>query len=226
VFAYITPALLNDGDHFRYGVLEALTLATVNDSNRYPLHAAGLVRHGTVLLLAGPSGSGKSTLVYAAMSAGLDVLADDSVYVQTRPEFRVWGAPGSLYLRPDTRRHFAELSALKSAVLSNGKTKLAVPVDRERAVPMSVPAPRVGVVLLARAGGPVSLKTASPRTIESALARDLSLAFARHGSNMQTAIRALAAPGGWRLTLSPRPAEALPFLERIFDQLDRRRLSV
>ena len=222
VFAYVTPALMADRAHFRYSVLEALTLTTVNDSDRYPVHAGGLVRNGTVLLLAGHSGSGKSTLVYAAMRSGLNVLSDDAVYVQTHPAFRIWGAPGRLYLRPEARRHFAELSSLESVVLANGKTKVMVPVDRARAAPVAVVAKRVGVVLLARGRGSVSVRAVSPRTLESALTRDLALPIARYGSNMRTVVRRLTARGGWRLTISPRPAESLPFLHRIFDWLDRR----
>jgi hypothetical protein len=222
VFAYVTPALLADTSHFRYGVLEALTLTTVNDSDRYPVHAGAVVRDRTVLLLAGPSGSGKSTLVYAAMRSGLRVLSDDAVYLQTRPTFRIWGAPGHLYLLPETRRHFVELSDLESAVLSSGKTKLAVPVERNRTVPVPISADRVGVVLLARGPGPASLKRVSRRMVESAMSRDLSLPFARYGSNMKTVVRRLAAPGGWRLKVSSDPWHALPFLVRVFDELDRR----
>ncbi len=223
VFIYFTPALLADRGHFRYGVLEALTLMAVNGRGRYPVHAAALVRKNTVLLLAGPSGSGKSTLAYAAMSAGFNVLADDAVYLQTQPDFRIWGMPGRLYLRPESRRHFPRRSMLQPTVLANEKTKVVVPVDRDRAAPAQVRVGRVGVVLLERSDGPVLVKRVSPRALQSTLADDLRLPLQRYGSNMRDAIRRLAAPGGWRVTLSSDPADALPLLQDIFDELDRRK---
>ena len=49
VVAYVTPALVSERDHFRYGLLEALTLALLTRLDRQPLHAAALVRGGTGL---------------------------------------------------------------------------------------------------------------------------------------------------------------------------------
>ena len=45
-FARVTPALVRDREHFRYGVLEALTLWMLTALDRQPLHAAALERDG------------------------------------------------------------------------------------------------------------------------------------------------------------------------------------
>ena len=50
---------------------------------RYGVHAGGVARDGRAILLAGSSGSGKSTLTLACVSAGLDFMADDLVFLRT-----------------------------------------------------------------------------------------------------------------------------------------------
>jgi hypothetical protein len=64
--AYVTPTLVAAGAHFRYGVVEALTLFLVTGADRFPVHASALLTGDTAILLCGPSGAGKSTLAYAA----------------------------------------------------------------------------------------------------------------------------------------------------------------
>ncbi|MGH7551764.1 MAG: hypothetical protein ACREMQ_01895, partial [Longimicrobiales bacterium] len=107
---YATPALVRDREHFRYNMLEAVTLAVLSRQDRTPFHAAALMRGDTALLLAAPSGLGKSTLAYAGARAGLKVLAEDLVFLQRRP-LRVWGWPGALHLPADAAAHFPELVA-------------------------------------------------------------------------------------------------------------------
>lgn len=102
-FARITATLLEDRPRFREEVLEALTLGLLTRFDRQPLHAAALVREGRAVLLAGPSGSGKSTLAFAAARAGMDVLSEDTVFLQGSPHIRVWGtARGFRLLVDDT----------------------------------------------------------------------------------------------------------------------------
>ncbi|MBI4503664.1 MAG: hypothetical protein HY700_21185, partial [Gemmatimonadetes bacterium] len=222
VFIYATPTLLADRVHFCHGLLEALTLTTINALDRSPLHAGALVRDGSVLLLTGASGQGKSTLVYTAMRAGMDVLADDAVYIQLRPELRLWGVPSRLYLLPDVRGVFPELGSLEPTVLANGKTKLVIPTDPARRPMLPVRAGRVGAVILRRSTGPVSLARVSAADIRSTLQADLETWFALLGDTMEEVIGRVAGDGGWLLTLSANPLEALPCLSRVFDELDRR----
>ena len=129
--AEVGEGLVDDREHLRCGVLEALALFMLARRDRDPLHAAAVMRGGTALLLAGPSGVGKSTLVYAAARAGLQVLSEDAVYLQLDP-FRVWGMPRFVHLTPASVRFFPELEGIRPKLLANGKTKLALNL-RERA---------------------------------------------------------------------------------------------
>src|SRR4029079_16036214 len=105
-YGYVTPELVGERAHFRYGMIEALTFMLASDLDRHPLHAAVVVRNGSALLLHGASGTGKSTLAYAAARAGLRSLSEEVVYLQLEPEFRVWGLPGRLHLPGDAPARF------------------------------------------------------------------------------------------------------------------------
>jgi hypothetical protein len=217
--ARVTEALLADRRHFRYSVLEALTLALITRLDREPLHAGGLVRGGSALLLAGPSGTGKSTLVYAAARAGFSVLAEDAVFLQLDP-FRVWGMPSFVHLSPDARRFFPELDGRAPELRPNGKMKIAVSLEEMGAAAARPMAERAGVCLLARGDGPPRLEPLSPDEVIEALAAQMEEGFDHFAGSIGERIRAFAAHGGWRLHLPPHPGEALPFLHEMFDALD------
>jgi hypothetical protein len=209
---YITPSLLHDALHLQYAILEPLTLVLVEACGRYPVHAAAVARGATALLLAAPGGTGKSTLAYAAFRSGLEVLSDDASYVQWEPQLRIWGHPGRLHLQPDAGIHFPELRDSVPTQLPNGKTKIVVPVK----LPSREPAiKRIGVCLLVRDGGASAVERVSASEIETALAAELASELMMFGDPMRTTLRWLAKDGGWRLTLSDRPAEAVPLLGEI-----------
>jgi hypothetical protein len=69
--------------HLRYELIEfaVFTLAT-RGQGLVPLHGACVGRHGRGILLLGASGSGKSTLALHSLLRGLDLLAEDAVFVQ------------------------------------------------------------------------------------------------------------------------------------------------
>lgn len=216
--ARVTPALLRDGERFRTGVLEALTLWMLTAQDRQPLHAAVLERDGAALLLAGASGVGKSTLVYAALRAGLRVLTEDCAFLQDGPVPRVWGLPGGVHLLPDAVRWFPELGDRAPVRRANGKRKIAVDLHAAGAAAPPRGVERVGVCLLAR--GPLpALEMLSPHAVETELAAGLEPGFHRFAGTIGAPIRALAARGGWRLTLPASPHDAVPLLHRMFDEL-------
>jgi hypothetical protein len=76
-------AMLAHRQLLRYELIEfaAITLAT-RVQGLVPLHAGCVGRRGKGVLLLGSSGTGKSTLTLHAALAGLDFLAEDSVFVQ------------------------------------------------------------------------------------------------------------------------------------------------
>lgn len=219
--ACITPPLLADVNHFRYGVLEALTFFLLSSHNRQPVHAAALERNGSALLLAGASGVGKSTVAYAGLTAGMKVLSEDVVYLQSRPALRVWGNPGFLHLPVDSRRHFPELNTKPPMLRANGKLKIAVDLRAAGGVPTRPFVETVGTCLLRRGGATPTLERLGPEDLEAALIRNLEPGFDRFATSVGPVIRrAVQQNGGWRLSLNDRPQEALPLLFRLFDALE------
>jgi hypothetical protein len=217
--AYITPALLvGDRAQVRYSMIEGLTLMLVTARDRYPVHAAAVMRGPVALLLAGPPGSGKSTLAYQAHRQGLRVLSDDAAYVQLTPTFRLWGMLGPVRLLPTTRAHFPELAGETPAWLANGDEKLLVPVVGEWPEPPV--ATRAGVCLVERTGGAASCARVSATEVQTSLEAGLGVSRVRFGDALHNALARLAGRGGWRLSLSANPADALPFLDQMLIELN------
>ena len=79
----VVPSLLKHQRLVRYELIEfaAVMLAT-RAQGLVPLHAGCVGARGRGVLLLGASGAGKSTLALHAALAGLDFLAEDSVFVQ------------------------------------------------------------------------------------------------------------------------------------------------
>ncbi|HEU0014863.1 MAG TPA: hypothetical protein VFQ45_14345 [Longimicrobium sp.] len=209
----ISPTLLGDRTRLRGGVLDALTLWLLTALDRQPLHAAGIARGDAALLLAGPSGVGKSTTAYAAMRAGLDVLAEDGVYLQESPVPRVWGMPGFVHLHPGAARWFPELAGLAPITRANGDVKLAIPTARPR-----TGVARAGICLLAR-GDAAGVERVGADEVERALLGEMEPGFDRFAATIGGPVRRLASRGGWRLTLPPSPPDAVPLLRRVLDEL-------
>jgi hypothetical protein len=211
----VTEELLGDRQHFRYGVLESVTLCMLSSRDRQPVHAAAITRANAVLVLAGPSGTGKSTLAYAAATRlGCRILAEDVVNVQMRPALRLWGLPGFLHLPPHAARHFPELARNAPTLSANGKTRIAVALERIGALPHSPFATRAGICILERGDGPASLEPLEPAAVVAALTTKLEPGFDVYADTVGDCLAAMAAAGGWRLRTTARPADAYPLLDR------------
>jgi hypothetical protein len=69
--------------HLRYELIEfAVFVLAARTLRLVPLHGACIGRDGRGVLLLGSSGSGKSTLALSSLLQGLDLLAEDAVFVQ------------------------------------------------------------------------------------------------------------------------------------------------
>lgn len=212
--ARVTTGFLKQPAHFRYSVLEAMTLFIVTALDRQPIHAAAVMRGRTALLLAGRSGVGKSTLAYAALQAGLGVLSEDCVFLQEAPVPRVWGLPGFVHLHADAVRWFPELRHVSARVRNAGDVKLAVP---SRGAVVGVE--RAGICLVARGARP-GLERLPPAEIERAFVENLEQGFDLFADTIGPRVHRLAEHGGWRLTLPDSPRDAVPYLVRMLDALD------
>ena len=54
------------------------------------------------------------------------------------------------------------------------------------------------------------------------MSEGVGIARVMFGDGMEEAIARVAAGGGWRLSLSDDPADAIPFLDAIFTALEQR----
>ncbi|HEY9225825.1 MAG TPA: hypothetical protein VIP11_04210 [Gemmatimonadaceae bacterium] len=197
--AYVTTTLVADHELFRTAVLEAATLALLSHFDRHPIHASAIARNNRAVLLAGASGAGKSTLAHLAHGAGFDVLSEDHVWIQLAPCLRVWGRPGhARLLDGDGDR--------KSVVALAGANRISCHV-----------ADAATLCVLDRGSRP-SLERLDASAIVDFLTRDIAPGFDRFPERNLPVANALAGSGGWRLTLTSDPRDALPFLEEMLNQ--------
>ena len=156
----------------------------------------------TAVVLAGPSGSGKSTLSLAAMARGLQILSDDTVYIQLQPRLRIWGFPRPVHVFPADAPGFIQETRLRG-----GKLKAVVPVPPRSELPV---ADHAAVVVLER-GEAVRLQPIAPSVAAAALSR-LEPGFDLLARESAAAIAAVTALGCWRLTLTRDPGAAIDAL--------------
>ncbi|HEY7898026.1 MAG TPA: hypothetical protein VIC03_06400 [Gemmatimonadaceae bacterium] len=211
---YASNGLVCDEAYFRHQYLEAATLALATHFDRQPLHAAAIRRNDRAVLLLGPSGAGKSTLAYAAHSAGLDVLSEDIVWMQLDPATRIWGRPQSIHLLRGAEEHFPELRHSQISSQPNGKQKITVQLKRS-AHAESIAVDDVVVCLLERDRGAAQLSHVDRDEMHFALMQDAAAGFDRYPERRAECAHVLSANGGWRLTLSPDPHDALVLIDEL-----------
>lgn len=185
-------------------VTDTLLLFLLTRSGRVPMHAAAFVCGTVAVLLAGPSGSGKSTLTLAAMSRGLRILSDDTVYIQLQPRLRIWGFPRPVHVFPADAPGFIGATRLRG-----GKLKAAILTPPPREPPV---ADQAAVVLLER-GKNIRLEPVAASVATAELSR-LEAGFDLLARESAKAIEAVTARGAWRLTLARDPDRAIETIIR------------
>lgn len=199
-WARVARRLAGDPAGLAAQVVDTLLLFLVTRAGRTPLHAAGVMLDDVAVALAGPSGSGKSTLALAAMERGLPILSDDTLYIQLQPSLKVWGLRRPLHVFPQDAPRFTQGTRLRG-----GKRKAVAPMAA-----FGGPAERAAVVLLER-GEALALARLDAAETATGLSR-LEPGFDLLAKESAAAAQALAANGGWRLTLSRDPGAAIDFL--------------
>lgn len=216
--AYVSRERLADRSSFRHDVLEALTWALLTRFDRQPFHAAALAVDDAVLLLAGGTGSGKSTLAYAAARAGIEVLTDDIVFLQSTPAIRVWGMPAPVRLLPDAAAHFDELAGIDPVQLHNGKKKVVAPPG-DACIPRAYD--RCIMCVLGPRQSVPELRRITSAELLSALDLHGESGFDVFAESIAPVVQALARNGGWMLHPSAAPADSVPPLRVMLAGLSR-----
>ena len=128
---FVSPSALERPALVRYGYIESTVLAMLEYCRGYfSIHAAGVARNGVGVAVHGAAGSGKSTLAIACARQGLQVFAEDGVFVHmsdTGLEFT--GLPWTQRLLADSVGFFPELADLAPTRQPNGELKLEVDLD-------------------------------------------------------------------------------------------------
>ena len=187
-------------------LVNTVVLFLVAHRGRIPIHASAVMLGDDAVILAGRSGSGKSSLALAADRASLPILSDDTVFVQTEPSFRVWALPQSVHVfEKDAPANSGGAMRLRS-----GRWK--------RALPISEPKQRAerAILCVLVKGDRVALEPMPEDEAAARLMENPEPGYEFYGARSVAAIRALAAGGCWRLTLSADPAEAIELVKRTF----------
>jgi hypothetical protein len=151
--------------HLRCELIEfAVFVLATRGIGLVPLHAACVGRNGRGVLLLGDSGSGKSTLALHGLLQGLELLAEDAVFVHPR-SFLATGVPNYLHLRSDALDLVAD-DAIRARVSHapvirrrSGVLKFEVDLRRGCGRPAPRPLALVGAVFVSAqpAGDPDAL---------------------------------------------------------------------
>ncbi len=129
--AYFSAALLDERDYFCTDFLESFVYMTIQRHWATPLHAAGVVRDGLGICLAGNSTAGKSTLAYFCAKSGYQLLSDNGVWLLNAADNPgLLGNPSRLRLRLPARKLFPELGHLPVSHRANDNEFVAVPTEQ------------------------------------------------------------------------------------------------
>jgi hypothetical protein len=207
--------------HLRYELIElaALTLST-RAQQLIPLHAACIAKRGRGVLVMGKSGAGKSTLTLASMAAGLQVLAEDSVFVHPRSG-RATGVASFVHLRrsavplvadPILRERIRASPVIRRR---SGARKFRFDLRHWPAALAPAPVTLVGVIFLSERSsrGGAILRPVSPRVLSREMRREQP--YAMRQEQWEEFERSLLARGGFRLLRGERPGEAVQVVRRL-----------
>jgi hypothetical protein len=187
-------------------LINTLVLFLVGHAGRVPLHASAVMLDGTAIVFSGASGAGKSTLALAASRAGLALLSDDTVFVQTSPVFRLWSLAGAIHVFAKDAPPDSD-GAMRFRA---GRWKRSLIAPERRHVAYEA------VLCVLERGDAVSLTPLMAEDAVHSLIANPEPGYQFYGDASVAAARALAGKGAWRLTLSADPMEAIALILQHF----------
>jgi len=127
-FCHLSAKTAADHAWFRWHFLEGIVYMMLAQERVTPVHAAGVERNGSGVLLCGNSGAGKSTLAYACARAGWTYIGDDSIMLLSNSDDRIGiGKPHQVRFCDDAPELFPELLPYTTRARPNGKIAMEVP---------------------------------------------------------------------------------------------------
>jgi hypothetical protein len=216
----IERELLRFPYHLRYELIEfAVSTLVARAQNLMPLHAACVGSGGRGLLLLGASGAGKSTAMLHCALAGLDLVAEDSLFV-TPDTLRATGVANFLHIRRESLRFLqareaAELLRSPTIRRRSGVEKLEIDLRRARFRLAPRPVELVGVVELCprRAGAGASFTALGSRQLLARL-RD-SQPYAKGFRGWRLFSRAVRRLPAFELSRGRHPNETVEVLQQL-----------
>jgi hypothetical protein len=215
--------MLQHAYHLRCELIEfAVFILAAYGLGLVPLHGACVGRHGRGVLLLGGSGSGKSTLALHGLLQGLDLLAEDAVFV--RPgDLLATGLANFLHVQSDALAGLGDAAAQRwisaSPVIRRRSGVEKFEADLRRAPAPACLAPRplqlAGIVVLSRerAGGPQALVPLHGDALAACLPVDQAYAMGQPGWDRFVGW-AMQAPAH-RLLRGAHPGDSVDAIERL-----------
>jgi hypothetical protein len=201
----IFPDVLPDENAVRESI-NTVVMYLVAQAGRIPVHASAVMFGDRAIVLAGRSGAGKSSLAMAADRAGYPVLSDDTIFVQTKPEFRIWALPQAIHVFEKD----APAGAANGTRFRSGRWKHTLPITAPR-----FRAEQAVLCVLAH-GDDVALEPMPEADAIEVLTRDPEPGYEFYGDRAVEAVGAVARGGTWKLTLARDPAAAIAALAAVF----------
>ena len=211
--------------HVRYELIEfAVFLLAPRVLNLVPLHGACVGRDGFGVLLLGASGAGKSTLALQALLDGMQILAEDSLFVHAESLLGT-GVPNFLHLKHDTLRFVDDPAARawieNAPVIRRRSGVVKYEADLRERTGLAAPAPMriVAAVFVSDEPGDATRGLLEPVPWEFAapmLASDQPYGAGQVG--WDRFVQRIARAGVYRLRRGAHPREAIGALAPLFDR--------
>lgn len=216
--------MLQHAYHLRCGLIEfAVFILATRAIGLVPLHGACVGRNGRGVLLLGGSGSGKSTLALHGLLQGLELLAEDAVFVHPA-DLLATGVPNYLHLKGDALDFVADDAVRRWVAHSpvirrrSGVRKFEVDLRQEYGRPATRPLSLVGTVFVSAqpADSPDTLLTPLDAR-EAGLLLDADQPNASRQPGWQPFKRKILDRGIHQLRRGRHPRDSIDALRRLLD---------